>query len=225
MCLWLQNLADSSTALMSFILATAILLGARLEKVKANLKNLGWCAFGIGVAMLLFTVSTEVRATVAGLLNRDVTLTDRTVLWGMALESGTDPIFGEGFESFELTGKGQKMLDYAHTEFVHNGYLNEYLNTGWIGVLLLVGVLYAAGRNVTSQFVSGSRVGYLFLGLFWSGLLYNYTEVTFHRSNVYQTLLWFMIAYGPAVQAVAKSGAFAEQSEGRPAEAATLTRC
>jgi exopolysaccharide production protein ExoQ len=218
MCLWLLHLARSSTALLCFLVGTMIFFCARLSWVKANLKNLGWCVVGMALLMLLFTVSPGFRGVIAGALGRDATLTDRTLIWDMALKSGSNPIIGEGYESYWLSGKGANVVEEFHVDYAHNGYLDQYLDTGWIGVLLFVGMLYAAGRNTTSHFAGGSPLGYLFMCLFWSCLLFNYTEIAFGRSNVFGFLILLMVVYGPFVQPVREADTSEEQN---PAEGPT----
>jgi O-antigen ligase len=199
MCLWLLYMAQSSTALVCFVIGTAIFFGARLAWVKTNLYNLRWCVLALGLFMVVFSVSTEFRGALAGLVGRNATLTDRTLIWDMLLKSGSNPIIGEGFESFWLTNKGNDVFDEFHVTYAHNGYLDDYLDTGLVGVLLFAGMLYAAGRNVTSHFAGGSHLGYLFLSLFWSCLLFNYTEIAFGRSNVFGMLMILMVVFGPFV--------------------------
>jgi O-antigen ligase len=203
MCLWLLNIALSATALTCFIVAAVVLLASRLAWVKANLNRLGWCVCALGLVMLAFTVSPGFRSVVAGALGRDATLTDRTLIWDLALKSGTDPIIGSGFASYWLTNKGDAIREEFHVDYAHNGYLDNYLNTGWIGVILLLCLLYAAGRNVVSQLSQGHAIGYLFMGLFWSILLFNYTEIAFGRSNVLGLLVALMAVYGLAEPALA----------------------
>lgn len=212
MCLWLQKMANSSTALVCFIVGTGIFFCARLAWVKNNLKNLRWCVVGMGLLMLLFTVSTEFRGMISGLVGRNATLTDRTLIWDLALKSGSNPIIGEGFESYWMSGKGFKIVDEFHVTYAHNGYLDQYLDTGWIGVLLFVGMLYAAGRNATSHFAGGSLLGCLFMGLFWSCLLFNYTEISFGRSNVFGMLISLIVVYGPFIQPVKEAETFGESN-------------
>ena len=143
-------------------------------------------------------------ASVTSFFDRDVTLTGRTTIWGASLLLGMDhPWIGHGFNAFWLGDEGPsgqiRKLAGWDVPSAHNGYLETYLHSGWIGVLLLLGVLVAAGRNAKSHFSQRSSVGYLFISLFLAALFYNYTEVTFNRSNVVGMLLWLMSAYGVAV--------------------------
>jgi exopolysaccharide production protein ExoQ len=196
MSAWILTIANSSTALACFILGTTIFFAARLAWVKANLRRLNWCLLGLAILMLAFTVSTEFRGVIAGALGRDVTLTERTVIWEKSLELNTNPILGSGFFSTWLTKDAAEFVEEFHLSHAHNGYLETYLHTGFIGVFLLLGVLVSAGRNATSHFSHGSSVGYLFITAFLTGLIYNYAEVSFSRSNALGLFLWLMAAYG-----------------------------
>ena len=87
------------------------------------------------------------------------------------------------------------------------------MNVGWIGVFLFAGMLIAAGRNVTSHFAGGSPLGYLFMGLFWSCILFNYTEISFGRTNVFGFLISLMVVYGPFIQTQKVADASEEPEE------------
>jgi len=202
MGLWLLNKAGSSTSTMCFIVGTVILFLGRRAWVKSNLKNLGWCVSVVGIFMLLFTVSEGFRGAIAGILGRDATLTDRTLIWDMALKSGSNPIIGSGFENYWASGKGDQIIDVFHVTYAHNAYLDQYLNVGFIGLIFFVGMLFAAGRNATSHFASGSTLGYLFMALFWTSLLFNYTEIAFGRSNVFGMTVTLMAVIGPFFEPV-----------------------
>jgi len=194
--LWI---ADSATALYSFLLGVLVFFGIRLRLVRTNFSSLGWIFAGVALLMLVFTVSLGFRGVIAGLFGRDVTLTERTIIWENVLKLGTNPLIGSGFSSTWLTYYATPIVQDYHLAHSHNGYLETYLHTGLIGVLLLLAVLASAGRNARRQLSQRSNVGYLFFSLFLLALFYNYTEVTFNRSNVVGMLLWLMSAYGVAV--------------------------
>ncbi len=197
MCLWLLYLSKSSTSTVCLAVGAAIFFGGRLTMFKANLRSLGWCLLLFGGFMLMFTVSSDFRGIIAGMVGRNATLTDRTLIWDMLLKSGSNPIIGEGFESFWLTSKGDNVTDEFHVIYAHNGYLDAYLDTGLLGVLLFVVMLYVAGRNAFSHYKGGSRLGCVFLSLFWSCLLFNYTEIAFGKSNVFGLIILLIVVYGP----------------------------
>lgn len=195
MCVWLLILAHSSTSTGCLIVGTVILLFARTNWMRTHLRNMRWLAIGFGLFMLIFTVSDDFRGLVAGVLDRDVTLTDRTYIWAMALDSGTNPLVGCGFASYFISDHAASLIYTFHIGEAHNGYLENYLNTGWIGVILLFAMLASGGRKVIAHFSSGTTTGILLMSLFWSMLIYNYTESTFCRSNVVGLLLSFMAMF------------------------------
>ena len=200
MCLWMLWIAGSATALFSFVLGAVVFFGTRLRLIRSNFGSLGWVLACVALLMLLFTVSSGFRGTIAGALGRDVTLTTRTEIWERALELKTNPLLGSGFFSTWLAPKAASMVEeWGGLAHAHNGYLETYLNSGAIGVLLLLAVLVSAGKNAKRQLYQRSTAGYLFISLFLVALFYNYTEVTLNRSNVVGMLLWLMSAYGVAV--------------------------
>jgi O-antigen ligase len=147
--------------------------------------------------MVAFTAIPSFRGAIAGIVGRDVTLTGRTLIWEQALGMGTNPVLGTGFASTWLTEKGMALADsMGGLSHAHNGYLETYLHSGWIGVLLLLAVLYMAGRNASRQLSASTVAGHLFIALFLSGLLYNYTEVAFNDNNIVGFALWLMAAQG-----------------------------
>lgn len=201
MSLWLLSLAQSSTSLACFILGVVILFGSRLQMAKANLKNVEWCFAGIAAVMLIMTLNPGFRGAIAGTFGRDADLTNRTEIWDWALHLGTNPLFGSGFSSTLLTFSNEPLVAQSHLSHVHNGYLQTYVDSGMIGVCLLLAILYSAGRNAVKQLSGHSAFGHLFLALFFSCLFYNYTEVAFDRSNTVGFLIWIMAAYGVAANA------------------------
>jgi len=197
MCLWLLQMAGSATSSVCFVLGCAILLTVRLSRVKPYVRDLRWCMFGLIILILVFTMSSGLRGLIAPALGRDATMTDRTLIWDEALAAGANPVIGTGFDSFWLTHYADRITEEFHVPHAHNGYLETYLNTGIIGVLLLLIVLFMAGKNAAREVVLGNKIGYLFLTFILVGLIYNYTEVTFGRSNVMGLVIWLVAVYGP----------------------------
>jgi len=65
MCLWMLWIADSATALYSFLLGALVFFGARLRIIRTNFSNLGWIFAGVALLMLVFTVSPGFRGVIA----------------------------------------------------------------------------------------------------------------------------------------------------------------
>jgi O-antigen ligase len=190
MCLWILSIAESATASFCFVLGSVVFLAIRLRTVQLKLGWLGACVLGMGLLMILFTVSPEFRGAVAGFLNRDITLTNRTDIWERCMDLKTNPLLGAGFSSVWLSSEGRELSEEWHLAHSHNGYLETYLNSGIIGVFLLLLLLLSTGRNAARQVWSGASLGNIFMAVFVGALFYNYTEVAFNRSNVLGFVLW-----------------------------------
>jgi O-antigen ligase len=205
MCIWLLVKADSATALVCFIVGSATLLGSRLEWVRCNLRFLACCAVGIALFMLAFTIMPELRSVIAGSLGRDVTLTGRTDIWNAVLNLNTNPLIGTGFASVWLTPDGAQLAEELKIPHAHNGYLETYLNSGLIGISLLLAIIISAAKNIGNQLSSGTAVAYLSTALFVSTLVYNYTEATFNNNNIVGFILFLLaISYqtGESLQTI-----------------------
>jgi O-antigen ligase len=124
------------------------------------------------------------------MLNRDATLTGRTDIWDAVLGLRTDPLIGTGFASVWLTPAGRALAQVLEVPHAHNGYLETYLNSGLIGLILLLAVIILAGRRTLVQVAAGTAIGRFYAALLLSGLVYNYTEVTFNNNNIVGFSIW-----------------------------------
>jgi exopolysaccharide production protein ExoQ len=196
-CIWLLMIARSATSIACFGIGAAVFIASYFRWVKANLRRLSWYAGGLILLSLLLLVIPDLRKLVVGGLGRDITLTDRTVIWEAVWKSRTNPLVGTGFSSYWLRDDAFRLAQTWVLTEAHNGYLETYLNSGLIGLAFLFAVLVTAGKNAIRQIASGSSLGHLYLALFLSGLIYNYTEATFNVNHCVGFCLWLIAAqYG-----------------------------
>jgi exopolysaccharide production protein ExoQ len=132
-------------------------------------------------------VSFDITGVLIQEAGRDSTLTGRTELWDVVLHMDPRPIFGHGFESFWLGDrlKTLQSLWYWKPTQSHNGYIEIYLNLGWVGLLFVAGVIVSSYVKLREMLTSSSgmtervlfgRFGMAFLAAF---VVYNYTEAGF----------------------------------------------
>jgi O-antigen ligase len=77
----------------------------------------------------------------------------------------------------------------------HNGYIEIYLNLGWVGIALLAIVLIAAYRRVMSGLRLRTPLGSLWLAYFVVASAYNFTEAGFKMMHpVWITFLLMAMA-------------------------------
>jgi exopolysaccharide production protein ExoQ len=196
LALWLFMIANSMTSFSCFLLGSGVMVAMSFRAVLRR-----------PVLMHLVVAAAVVMSFSALFLNvaggeliesmgRDATLTGRTEIWKDVLSVSGSPIFGTGFESFWLGPRLQKMWSLDHDPNVfqaHNGYLEIYLNLGWLGVLALFGILVAGYRRIMEAVRKQQDASILWLGFFVVGIVYNFTEASFKML----TPMWicFLLAF------------------------------
>jgi len=127
------------------------------------------------------------------------TLTDRTDIWGLVLSMAGNPIFGTGFESFWLGDRLRNIWSVVHgINQAHNGYLEVYLNLGWIGLFFLAVVLVRGYRNIVTAMCRNPDVGSLWLAYFSVAVVYNFTEAAFKM--MFPVWIFLLLAIVAAAQ-------------------------
>jgi O-antigen ligase len=119
------------------------------------------------------------------MMGRNSTLTGRTDIWNIVIGLAGNPFLGTGFESFWLGDRLQAVWrDYGlHIQEAHNGYLEVYLNLGWIGVALLALLMVTAYQNVMRALREKQETGSLMLAFLLAAVLYSFTEAGFRMMS------------------------------------------
>jgi O-antigen ligase len=177
MALWLFKIADSMTSISCFLMGCVLLFVCYRRQFRGQTWIIHLLAFG----MIAFSISTVFFGAASGLLHgvgRNETITGRTEVWTQVLSIKINPVFGTGFESFWLG----KRLDeiwrqmWWHPNEAHNGYIEAYLNLGWVGIGLLAFLFMAGYRNVLAGYRRGNPEGGLRVAYFVAAVNYNLTE-------------------------------------------------
>jgi len=197
MVLWLFWMANSMTSFSCFLLASGLMVAASFRMLAQRL-SVVHLLVALVVLVSFCALFFDVGGVALDAMGRDRTLTGRTALWNLVLSLSGNALFGTGFESFWLGPRLEKIwsIYWWHPNEAHNGYLEVYLNLGWIGVTLL-GVLIVTGyRNACVALRRDSGVGKLRLAYCVVGVIYNFTEAGFRMLD----LIW--IAFLLAITAV-----------------------
>src|SRR5262249_12240188 len=136
----------------------------------------------------------DIRTSALELLGRDSRLTDRTDLWATVLEEATSPFFGVGFMSFWAGERLGRMADRIGTVVLqaHNGYIEQYLNLGYVGVTFIVALIGQGIIRVRSLAARDWPLAMLRLCFVVTAVLYNYTEASFYGINN----MWILFLLG-----------------------------
>jgi exopolysaccharide production protein ExoQ len=174
--------ARSDTSTSSFLLGVFLILVTSLSFFRRRPGRVHALVLAILVAgIIAFLLGGT--ATVASAYGKNPNLSDRTIIWAAVIPVCPNPVLGAGFESFwngygkYVTGglsKYEKGLNSAH-----DGYIEIYLNLGWVGVSLIALLLFTGYRKAWEAFRINAEVGSLMLAFVPAIAIYNITEAGF----------------------------------------------
>ncbi len=213
---WLLYIAQSATSIMCGIIGIATVVGMELPFIKKNVRYIGTYILSFTLLILLLDYVFDLRELLLSNLGRDETLTGRTQIWAQVLTVGSDPFIGTGYESFWLGDRIQKFWDmyWWRPNQAHNGYLEVYLNLGWVGVFFLAGIIVSSYRKTIKNLAVDYDYQKIRMSLFVIALLSNLTEAYFKGiCQIWFVFLMVIVAYPrPAVQSDRQYAAVGERA-------------
>jgi exopolysaccharide production protein ExoQ len=185
----LFGMADSATCIACFILGGGLILLTNVRAIRSRPARVhALCATIILTGGVTFLFGGD--AAVVHALGRNTNLTGRTDIWAAVIPAVPNSIVGAGFESFWIGSDVEKMrrtmslLGWWHPENIneaHNGYIEIYLNLGWIGVCLIAFVLLSGYWRAGKAFQRYPELGSLILGYITALAIYSVTEAGFRE--------------------------------------------
>jgi exopolysaccharide production protein ExoQ len=177
MALFLMLTANTMTALSCFLIATALIIATSVTTLRRKSWLVHILVLGF-VSMSCLALFFNAGAGLVETMGRDATLTGRTGIWKLVTGMTGNPMFGTGFESFWLGPRLKEIWSvyWWHPNEAHNGYIEVFLNLGWVGIALL-GVVYVTSyRNTVRVLCRDPDTGTLRLAYFVVAVVYNFTE-------------------------------------------------
>jgi O-antigen ligase len=207
--LWLlrgSKNSHSSTAIVGFIVGVAVLFGLQFIKRRAARAKrtivvalVALVAFSPLVYLALEAFDTTPVGLVLSATGRDLTLTDRTLLWTDVLNNAAkNPVLGVGFGAFWVGHIGYDMYPLPNWSRKtpgwrpgegHDGFIDVYVDLGVIGVVLVLLVVGSAFAGAFNDLENEFELGRLRLTLLLSVVLNNVTESSFLKGT---HSLWFV---------------------------------
>lgn len=180
MTLRLLNLASSATSSVCLALGCLVIAAAHTKWGRRHPGFLKAMAPASFLSYLILVTVFGINAQLAEAVGRNSTLTDRTHIWKALLSLHTNPLLGTGYGSFWLGPRLQWIWQrVGRINEAHNGYLQIYLDLGFIGLFLLGGFLISSYRKIGRRLKPFSSFGSLSLALWTIMLFYNVTEAAF----------------------------------------------
>lgn len=192
MVLGLMSKSNSATSVACFIVGGGVMaLTARAAVArKSALVHLLVVA---AISCSLYALFFDTGGVLVGTLGRNSSLTGRTDVWKKVVGLVDSPVVGTGYESFWIGSRLERMRTFDQDlNQAHNGYLEVYLNLGWIGVALIAVVMVRGEAKIVHALVRDPDTGSLRLAYFVVGVIYNCTEAAIKmRSPVW---IFFLLA-------------------------------
>jgi O-antigen ligase len=194
-CLTVLGMADSATSVACFTLGTTLLLATYSAKVRRNPRSV----HTLVVTLLLLAGSLKLLGGQEGVihaLGRKGDLTNRDVIWAAVIPVVPNPLIGAGFESFwigpRLDQVYSKLSKYMHVNEAHNGYIEVYLNLGWVGVVLIAMILVSGYRGAVAALMRAPGFAGLMLAYVAASVIYSISEAGFRMLDP----MWMFLLLG-----------------------------
>ena len=164
------------------------------------------------LVLVLFLVGglTELlggRAAITEALGRKPDLTGRTEIWRIVIPLAPNPIGGAGFETFWVGPRVAKVSALVGglemTNESHNGYVEVYLNLGWLGLGCIALIFLQGYLKAVSTFRRDSALGALLLAYVVTAMAFNISEAGFRMLCVEWFFLLLSIVTSNAATGVA----------------------
>ncbi len=217
---WVFYMANSATSMMCFAVALCVIAVSRLPGMAKKPKRI--LSFGITIIVSFLLLESTLglsRLIIVNVLRRDISLTTRVPMWYGLMKMAGNPIVGVGYESFWL---GER-LEYVWRTFdtvhqAHNGYLETYLNLGFVGLFLIVSIVITGFSKIKRQLTADSPFALFKLMFLVVIAVYNWTEATFFGVNNIWLMMFVVITdmQGQQRESVVRAGdGYAQSAEQR----------
>jgi exopolysaccharide production protein ExoQ len=206
----LLEMADSATSLACFVLGAVLILATELPNMRRHPGRVhvlvAMMVLAGGLTMLFGGQSIVINA-----LGRQSNLSGRTDIWAAVIPAVPNPAVGAGFESFWIGPSVQKVWrslsgwwDVQSINEAHNGYLEVYLNLGWVGVGLISFILISGYSRIVAAFRLKPSIGSLMLAYITAAAIYSITEAGFRMLNPIWIFLLLAVVASSAIVSVGR---------------------
>jgi O-antigen ligase len=199
MAVLLCNQANSMTSFSCLLMAVTVMVLSGLRGVRRHRGRVHMLVAGL-VVLSIFATLLDESGVLVSLLGRNPTLTGRTDIWRAVLSMHTNPLVGTGFEDFWMGSRlvrADELVGMVIQE-AHNGYIEMYLNLGWIGLILLGTIVVTGYRRIIALYRRSPRIGGALLAFFVVIIIYNLTEAGFRTLSLIWDMFLLVVVLGGA---------------------------
>jgi exopolysaccharide production protein ExoQ len=184
--------AHCATAVGCFVLGAGLMLAAAMPFIRRRPAAVHALVLVILLGGGIFSLLGG-RAAITEALGRKPDFTGRTEIWQILIPMAPNPIGGAGFETFWVGPRVERIFTsvggLAMTNEAHNGYIEVYLNLGWLGLGIIALLLAQGYRRTVSAFRRDPALGGLLVAYVVTAAAFNVTEAGFRMLS----LEWFFL--------------------------------
>jgi O-antigen ligase len=201
MILWLLSICDSATSRVCMIIACVVILAAHSKAIQRQPRILTVAIPIIFLTYIVLFFGLGLNDAFAGAVGRS-SLSGRPKIWQIVLSQHTNPLLGAGYESFWLGPRLERIwaAGMGPINEAHNGYLEVYLNLGYVGLFMLFFFVAASYRNICKKLKPFSSIGSLTLAIWTAFLFHNSTEADFRSGLMWVTFVLAALAVSGVVR-------------------------
>jgi O-antigen ligase len=191
--IWLLWMCNSLTSICALAMAGVLMLLSRRPIFRRSpllVHLLVVALLGTSAYALFFQTSGALVQD----LGRDSSLSGRDQIWAGVLSVPVNRVVGAGYESFWLGSRLEKVQNVTgqETNEAHNGYIEMYVNLGWVGVFMLAVLIGSGYRKVMGAYCHDPDAGSLRLAFFLATLISAFTEAAFRMLD--SKWIFFLLA-------------------------------
>lgn len=186
--MYLLYVSQSKTSLICFLVSAVLITASYIKVFNAVMKRAGnYVLLGV-VSFYLLDASFDLTEKVLGMLGRDASFTGRTDVWKVILSLDTNSMIGTGFCNFWSNEFYQSQLPNWVAKSCHNGYLEVYIDGGWLGIGVLTILLIGTWLKIGNHLKTGDHYAVVRLAVFLAIAIGSFSESHFGRLGP----LWFL---------------------------------
>lgn len=201
MILYLLFVVNSQTALACFLMSDVLVIMTAFRTFRKPV--LATLVMGTMIGVCYCVLFLGIGGGALSAMGRDASLTGRTEVWKTVIPYATNVWIGAGYENFWV---GERMALFTRLlgglNQAHNGYIEIYLNLGWVGLALLGAMVIAGYAKIIKLVRNNVETAGLRMAFFFICMVYNFTEASFKmQSPVWIFFLWAFMGASYAAKA------------------------
>ncbi|PKG98747.1 O-antigen ligase [Paraglaciecola sp. MB-3u-78] len=192
------SLSQSASAIIMAIMGIAIITLIRISRGSGKQQSFNRLAMLIILSVIGIGLLSVIYEYLLGLMGRDASLTDRTVIWQLLEQSLEDEYwYGFGFGAFWASDASSGFLEgWKFIGNAHSGYIETRLNAGMLGLSALFLLLISFFHKSLQLFfnTNTSKISALFISILVVQTITNYVGYVILNHNSFDMFL-FTVCY------------------------------